>query len=229
MDFNLNDLKINTNKEVYRNLSYAELVSNAIKNEEGILANSGAFVVKTGKYTGRSPKDRFIVRQESVNDLINWGEVNLPIEEEIFDNLYSQVTEYLSAKNLYVFDGYVGAMKEYSMNIRVVNELASQALMSNQLFRRYEKEQLENFKPEFNVIVAPGFKAKGKEDGVNSEAFIIINFEKKIVLIGGSQYSGEIKKSIFSIMNFLLPKKGVFPMHCSANIGEDGEDRKSVV
>ncbi|WP_346877813.1 MULTISPECIES: phosphoenolpyruvate carboxykinase (ATP) [unclassified Clostridium] len=223
MDFNLNNLKINTNKEIYRNLSYAELVSHAIKNEEGILANSGAFVVKTGKYTGRSPKDRFIVRQESVNDLINWGEVNLPIEEEIFNNLYSQVIDYLSTKNLYVFDGYVGAMKEYSMNIRVVNELASQALMSNQLFRRYEKEQLESFKPEFNVIVAPGFKAKGKEDGVNSEAFIIINFEKKIVLIGGSQYSGEIKKSIFSIMNFLLPKKGVFPMHCSANIGEDGD------
>jgi len=158
MDFNLNNLKINTDKEIYRNLSYAELVSHAIKNEEGILANSGAFVVKTGKYTGRSPKDRFIVRQESVNDLINWGEVNLPIEEEIFNNLYSQVIDYLSTKNLYVFDGYVGAMKEYSMNIRVVNELASQALMSNQLFRRYEKEQLESFKPEFNVIVAPGFR-----------------------------------------------------------------------
>lgn len=223
MDFNLNDLKINTSKEAYRNLNYAELVAHAIKNGEGTLADSGALVVKTGKYTGRSPKDRFIVRQESINDLINWGAVNLPIEEKIFDNLYSQVIDYLMDKNLYVFDGYVGAMKEYSMNIRVVNEYASEALMSNQLFRRYKREELENFKPEFNVVVAPGFKAKGKEDGINSEAFIIINFEKKIVLIGGTQYSGEIKKSIFSIMNFLLPKKGVFPMHCSANIGENGE------
>lgn len=223
MDFNLNDLKINTSKEAYRNLNYAELVAHAIKNGEGTLADSGALVVKTGKYTGRSPKDRFIVRQESINDLINWGAVNLPIEEKIFDNLYSQVIDYLMDKNLYVFDGYVGAMKEYSMNIRVVNEYASEALMSNQLFRRYKREELDNFKPEFNVVVAPGFKAKGKEDGINSEAFIIINFEKKIVLIGGTQYSGEIKKSIFSIMNFLLPKKGVFPMHCSANIGESGE------
>ena len=223
MDFNLNDLRINTSKEAYRNLNYAELVAHAIKNGEGTLADSGALVVKTGKYTGRSPKDRFIVKQESVNDLINWGAVNLPIEEKIFDNLYSQVIDYLADKNLYVFDGYVGAMEEYSMNIRVINEYASEALMSNQLFRRYNKEELENFKPEFNVVVAPGFKAKGKEDGINSEAFIIVNFEKKIVLIGGTQYSGEIKKSIFSIMNFLLPKKGVFPMHCSANIGESGD------
>jgi len=224
MDFNLlQDLHITTSKSVYRNLSAAGLVSHALKKGEGTLAESGALVVNTGKYTGRSPKDRFIVMQDSVKDLINWGSVNLPIDEEVFEDLYNRVTKYLSDKELFVFDGYVGAMDEYRMNIRVVNEYASEALMSTQLFRRPSEEELKNHIPQFNVVVAPGFKANGKEDGVNSEAFIIINFDKKIVLIGGTQYSGEIKKSIFSIMNFLLPLKGVFPMHCSANIGEDGD------
>lgn len=224
MDSNLlKDLHINTSNKIYRNLTAAGLVSHAIRKGEGTLSESGALVVNTGKYTGRSPKDRFIVMQESVKDLINWGEVNLPIDEKVFDSLYKKVTNYLNDKELFIFDGYVGAMEEYKMNIRVVNEYASEALMSTQLFRRPSDEELTNHEPQFNVVVAPGFKASGNEDGVNSEAFIIINFDKKIVLIGGTQYSGEIKKSIFSIMNFLLPLKGVFPMHCSANIGEDGD------
>ncbi|MEG0774928.1 phosphoenolpyruvate carboxykinase (ATP) [Clostridium sp.] len=224
MDFNcLNELQISTSKNVYRNLSAAGLVSHAIKRGEGTLAESGALVVNTGKYTGRSPKDRFIVKQQSIQDLINWGDINLPIEEDVFHKLYKRVTEYLSDKDLFVFDGYVGAMEEYKLNIRVVNEYASEALMSTQLFRRLSEEELKNHTPQFNVVVAPGFKANGKEDGVNSEAFIIINFDEKIILIGGTQYSGEIKKSIFSIMNFLLPLKGVFPMHCSANIGAQGD------
>ncbi|WP_017416678.1 phosphoenolpyruvate carboxykinase (ATP) [Clostridium tunisiense] len=219
----LEGLQINTSKNIFKNLSAACLVEHAVKRGEGTLAESGALVVNTGKYTGRSPKDRFIVKQESINGLINWGEVNLPIEENVFNKLYEKVTKYLSDKDLFVFNGYVGAMEEYKMNIRVVNEYASEALMSTQLFRRPSEEELKSHSPQFNVIVAPGFKANGKEDGVNSEAFIIINFDKKIILIGGTQYSGEIKKSIFSVMNFLLPLKGVFPMHCSANIGEDGD------
>ncbi len=219
----LEGLQINTSKKIFKNLSAACLVEHAVKRGEGTLAESGALVVNTGKYTGRSPKDRFIVKQESINGLINWGEVNLPIEENVFNKLYEKVTKYLSDKDLFVFNGYVGAMEEYKMNIRVVNEYASEALMSTQLFRRPSEEELKSHSPQFNVIVAPGFKANGKEDGVNSEAFIIINFDKKIILIGGTQYSGEIKKSIFSVMNFLLPLKGVFPMHCSANIGEDGD------
>lgn len=215
-------LNINTSKNINRNMSPAALIASAVRNGEGTLSDSGALVVKTGKYTGRSPKDRFIVTQDSVKDLINWGDVNLPIEEKVFNSLYDELTAYLADKELYVFDGYVGAMKEYSMNIRVINEYASEALMSTQLFRRYEEEQLKDFEPEFTVIAAPGFKARGKEDGVNSEAFILVNFDKKIILIGGTQYAGEIKKSIFSVMNFVLPRKGVFPMHCSANIDEDG-------
>ncbi|MBZ9636559.1 phosphoenolpyruvate carboxykinase (ATP) [Clostridium sp. FP1] len=220
---NLDYLNIATSKKIYRNLPVSDLVRFALLREEGTLTETGALAVKTGKYTGRSPKDRFIVSQESVVKLINWGEVNLPIEENVFDELYKQVCKYLSDKELFVFDGYVGAMEEYKLPIRVVNELASEALLSNQLFRRPNKAMLEHHKAEFTVIAAPGFKAKGVIDGINSEAFIIVNFDKKIVLIGGTQYAGEIKKSIFSIMNFLLPLRGVFPMHCSANIGKDGE------
>jgi len=220
---NLNYLSIETSKKIYRNLPVSDLVGFALRREEGTLSESGALVVNTGKYTGRSPRDRFIVTQDSVAKLINWGEVNLPIEERIFDNLYRQVSNYLSDKELFVFDGYVGAMEEYRLPIRVVNELASEALLSNQLFRRPDKSMLQHHRAEFTVIAAPGFKAKGAIDGVNSEAFIIVNFDKKIVLIGGTQYAGEIKKSVFSIMNFLLPLRGVFPMHCSSNIGKDGE------
>jgi len=220
---NLNYLNIKTSKKIYRNLPVSDLVSFALRRKEGTLTEAGALVVNTGKYTGRAPKDRFIVSQESVVKLINWGEINLPIEETVFDNLYLQVCKYLSDKDLFVFDGYVGAMEEYRLPVRVVNELASEALLSNQLFRRTDKTTVEDHKVDFTVVAAPGFKSKGAVDGVNSEAFIIINFDKKIVLIAGTQYGGEIKKSIFSIMNFLLPLKGVFPMHCSANIGKNGE------
>lgn len=219
---NLNYLGINKCAKIYRNFSPATLVEEAIKNGEGTLASSGALVVNTGKYTGRSPKDRFIVKEPSVSELINWGDTNLPISEEVFDNLYNQVINYLEDKKLYIFDGYVGAMKDYSMNIRVINEYASEALVATQLFRRYDENDLNDFKEDFTLIAAPGFKAKGVEDGVNSEAFIIINFDKKIILIGGTQYAGEIKKSVFSVMNFILPNKGILPMHCSANTGSDG-------
>ena len=183
---NLNYLNIVTSKKIYRNLPVSDLVSFALKRGEGTLSETGALVVKTGKYTGRSPKDRFIVSQDSVNELINWGKVNLPIEEKIFDKLYNEVCTYLGDKDLFVFDGYVGAMEEYRLPIRVVNEFASEALLSNQLFRRPDKTMLDNHKAQFTVIAAPGFKARGADDGINSEAFIIINFDKKIVLIGGT-------------------------------------------
>ncbi|WP_373897963.1 phosphoenolpyruvate carboxykinase (ATP) [Haloimpatiens sp. FM7315] len=215
----LKKINIETSKNVFRNLPVVELVTKAIERKEGKLSNTGALVVDTGKYTGRSPKDRFIVRQKSVENKINWGTVNLPTTEDIFENLYNKVINYLRDKDLFVFDGYVGAMKEYSLPIRVINELASQALFSNQLFRRLNEKELSDFKPGFTIISVPEFKAEAKEDGVNSEAFILVNFDKKIILIGGTKYSGEIKKSVFSVMNFLMPEKGVFPMHCSANIG----------
>ena len=219
---NLNYLHIKNSKNIFRNMPVSDLVEMAIKGGEGVLSGTGALVVNTGKYTGRAPNDRFIVRQSSVEERINWGDINIPLEEKVFENLYAGVVKYLSKKDVFVFDGYVGALNEYSMQIRVITELAYQSLFSNQLFRRPDKHGLENHLAEFTVISAPGFKAKGKEDGINSEAFIIINFDKKIILIGGTGYAGEIKKSVFSVMNFLLPLQGVLPMHCSANIGADG-------
>lgn len=211
-------LKINC-KCIHTNLSENKLVTKALENGEGILANNGALVINTGKYTGRSPKDRFIVEDDITREKVNWGSVNLKTDNKTFDTLYNKVTEYLRDKELYVFNGHVGADENYSLPIKVVCEYASQALFSSRMFIRTENLPKE-FQPEFTVISAPGFKAKGIEDGINSEAFILVDFTKKIVLIGGTQYSGEIKKSIFSVMNFLLPIKGVFPMHCSANVGE---------
>lgn len=215
-----------TGKEIYNNLSVSQLIEHALIKKEGCLSNTGALVVHTGKYTGRSPKDRFIVKQSSIEDKINWGSVNLPTSEEVFSNLYEKVKTYLKDKDLYVFDGFVGAEKDYRLSVKTVCEYASQALFANQLFRRLEEEGEERGQevaPDFTIISAPGFKAEAEKDGINSEAFILVNFDKKIVLIGGTQYSGEIKKSMFSVMNFLLPLKGVFPMHCSANIGKDGD------
>lgn len=207
MNADLSYLNISEYRNMYENLSPAQLVEFSIKRGEGILTNKGALAINTGKYTGRSPKDRFIVKQGSTTDKINWGKTNLPIDEKIFDKLYDSVIKYLKGKDIFVFNGFVGALKEYSMPIRVICENASQALFATQMFRRPNYDELGNFQPEFNVIAAPGFKARGKEDGINSEAFILINFDKKIILIGGTHYSGEIKKSVFSVMNFLLPQK----------------------
>lgn len=218
---NLDNYKINTTKNLYKNLAVADLVEHAVRRGEGVLADTGALVIHTGKYTGRSPKDRFIVMQDSVKDKINWGDVNMPVDAAVYNNLYNQVKNYLNEKDLFVFEGYVGAMDEFRLNVRVTSEYATQTLFANQLFRRLNKNETDNYAVDFNVISAPGFKAKGKVDGINSEAFIIVNFDEKVILIGGTLYSGEIKKSIFSVMNYLLPLRGVFPMHCSANIGQN--------
>jgi phosphoenolpyruvate carboxykinase (ATP) len=223
MNIDLDSLNIKDYKNLHRNSSIPSLIEFVTKRGEGTLSDKGALVINTGKYTGRSPKDRFIVKDEITKDTINWGEINLSIEEKVFDKIYNDVTEYLKGKDLFVFDGFVGALKEYTLPIRVVCECAYQAMFSNQMFVRPSEEGFLSHVPEFNVITAPGFKARGAEDGINSEAFVLINFSKKIVLIGGTAYSGEIKKSMFSVMNFLLPQKGVLPMHCSANKGEDGK------
>jgi len=222
MNLNLDYLNIKNYNNLYRNISIPNLIEFAIKREEGVLSDKGALVVNTGKYTGRSPNDRFIVKDNITKDTINWGEGNLPIDEHVFDKIYNNVLGYLKQKDLFMFDGFIGALKEYTLPIRVICECAYQAMFSNQMFIRPDVEQLSNYIPEFNIISVPGFKAKGMEDGINSEAFVLINFSKKIILIGGTAYSGEIKKSAFSVMNFILPQKGVLPMHCSANTGNDG-------
>lgn len=223
MSLNLDYLNIKDYGKLYRNLGISQLMELCIIKGEGVFAENGALVVNTGKYTGRSPKDRFIVRDNITDTSINWGDVNLPIDGQTFDKIYEEVIEYLKEKDLFIFDGHVGALKEHTLPIRVICECVYQALFSNQMFIRPDEEQLSNHIPEFNVISVPGYKAKGKEDGINSEAFVLINFTKRIILIGGTAYSGEIKKSMFSVMNYMLPQKGILPMHCSANKGENGK------
>jgi phosphoenolpyruvate carboxykinase (ATP) len=205
-------------------LSVPQLVERAVTRGEAKLTIDGAIVAETGKYTGRSPKDKFIVEEESIKDKIDWGSVNQPISAEVFDNLYIKVLNYLKEKDeLFVFKGFAGADKESQLSIQVVNEYAWHNLFCHQLFIRPTKEELASHTADFTIISAPGFKANPAVDGTNSEAFIIVSFEKKIILIGGTEYAGEMKKSIFSIMNYLLPEKGILSMHCSANVGEDGD------
>ena len=213
---------INT-KEVYRNLSIPMLVEKALCRGEGTLADNGALCVYTGKYTGRSPEDKFIADDPSIHDIIDWNKQNVAIAPEKFEAVYKRMTAYLQNREIFVFDGFAGADPTYSHNFRIVNELASQNLFIHQLLLRPEEKDLASFKPDFTIIQAPGFQCIPEVDGVHSEAAILVSFEKKLVLIAGSQYSGECKKSVFSVMNFVLPQEDVFPMHCSANVSETGE------
>ena len=221
--YGLEALGIINASAVYRNLTPAQLTEHALRRGEGKLSNTGALVVKTGKYTGRSANDKFIVDTPAVHDEIAWGKVNRPIEKAKYDAIYSKVVAYLQNKEVFIFDGFAGADPKYTKGFRIVNELASQNLFIHQLLRRPTAEQLENFTADFTIIAAPGFKCIPEIDGTRSEAAILVNYEEKMVVICGSQYAGEIKKSVFSVMNYILPKMGVFPMHCSANIGAAGD------
>ena len=221
--YGLEQLGIISPSAVYRNLSPAILVEKALARGEGKLNSTGALCVNTGKYTGRSPNDKFIVDSAGVHDEIAWGKVNVPTTQEVFDALYEKMVAYLQNREIFIFDGFAGADPKYTKAFRVINELASQNLFIHQLLLRPTEEALANYKPDFTIICAPGFKCIPERDHVNSEAAIMIDYEKKMVLIAGSQYAGEIKKSVFSVMNYLMPKEGVFPMHCSANIGEAGD------
>ena len=221
--YGLESLGIINASAIYRNLTPAQLTEHALRRGEGKLSNTGALVVKTGKYTGRSANDKFIVDTPAVHDEIAWGKVNRPIDKARYEAIKGKVLAYLQNKELFVFDGFAGADPKYTQGFRIVNELASQNLFIHQLLRRPTKEQLADFTPDYNVIVAPGFKCIPEIDGTRSEAAILVDYEEKMVVICGSQYAGEIKKSVFSVMNYVLPKMGVFPMHCSANIGKDGD------
>lgn len=209
---------------IHMQLSVSQLVEKVLNRKEGLLTSTGAVRATTGKYTGRSPRDKYIVKEASTKDKIDWGSVNQPISEEVFTNLYEKVINYLKEKDdIFVFNGFAGADKKYRLPIRVINEYAWHNLFSQQLFIRPTKEELKDHEAEFTLIVAPQFKADPAIDGTKSETFIIVSFERKIVLIGGTEYAGEIKKSVFSIMNYLLPEKGILPMHCSSNVGREGD------
>jgi phosphoenolpyruvate carboxykinase (ATP) len=212
---------LKTNK-VYRNLRSGPLVEHAIRLGEGHLADNGAFAAYTGKYTGRTPKDRFTVKDAITADLVNWGEINQPFDPEKFDAIFERALEYLRGRELFVQDLYCGADPQYRMPICVVNHLAWQNLFVRAMFIRPTNEELKTHRPEFTVVGVPGFLADPQRDGTRSEAFIAVNFTRRLVLVVGSGYAGEMKKSIFSAMNFLLPQNNVFPMHCSANVGTDG-------
>lgn len=205
---------------VYRNLTPAQLVEHALRRGEGTLSNTGALVVKTGKYTGRSANDKFIVDTPAVHDDIAWGKVNRPFEKAKFDAIRAKVLAYLQGRDVFIFDGFAGADPKYTKAFRIVNELASQNLFIHQLLRRPTAEQLRDFHEDYTIIAAPGFKCVPDIDGTRSEAAILVDYEAREVVICGTQYAGEIKKSVFSVMNYVLPKQGVFPMHCSANIGK---------
>jgi len=208
-------------KNEYVNLSPAALVNMAIARGEGMLTNTGALRVETGKYTGRSPHDKFIVKSPKTEQVIDWS-ANKPFSEEQFTQLYNRMMGYIQNRDIFVFNGYAGADREQRVAVRFINEFAWQNLFVHQLFIRPAKTDT-NFSADFTLICLPEFKAIAQVDGTNSEAFIILNMEKRIVLIGGTHYGGEMKKSIFTLMNFLLPARGVMPMHCSANVGEEGD------
>ena len=208
---------------VFWNLGRAELIEHAVKNGDGKLSKDGALVSLTGQHTGRSPNDKFIVRDETTETSVNWGKVNVGMTPETFDKLHAKVLQYLSGKDLYVRDVYAGADDTYRLKARIVNEKAWHNLFAANMFIQPPEAALTSFDPDFTVLHAPYMKADPKVDGTNSECFIVLNFAKKVVIIGGTIYAGEVKKSVFSFLNYNLPEKGVMPMHCSANIGSNGE------
>jgi len=205
--------------KVHLNPSVSFLIKEALKNKEAVASKTGTLVVYTRPYTGRSPTDRFIVDSPSIHSKINWGMINKPIAPSYYESLHKKMTGFLNNQEVvYQVDSIVGASLKHNLKVRVVSETAYQALFVTQLFRRPEASQLKNFKPDLTLYCAPSVAANPKIDGTNSKAFIVLNFDKKIILVGTSRYAGEIKKSVFSYMNYLMPRYNVFPMHCSANI-----------
>ncbi len=226
--YGIENLGIIAPKAVYRNLTPAQLTEAALRRGEGTLTKTGALLVTTGKYTGRSPDDKFIVDTEGVHNDIAWGKVNRPISREKFDAIWAKAAAYMQGREVFIFDGYAGADKKYTQKFRIVNELASQNMFIHQLLIRPSADELASYgDPDYTILVVPGFKCIPEIDGVHSEAAIIIDYEAHKIVIVGSQYAGEIKKSVFSTMNYVMTKKNVLPMHCSANM--DPETHETAV
>jgi phosphoenolpyruvate carboxykinase (ATP) len=222
--FGLDDQGIVTGAELHWNLTAAPLVEHAVQRSEGLLAKDGPLVVRTGKHTGRSAQDRFIVRNGTSEDTVWWGKTNKPMDPEAFDRLHEDFLVALGEKEkLFVADLFGGSQPEHRVRVRVVNELAWHNLFIRTLLVRPEVEELASFVPEFTMIDLPSFRADPARHGCRSETVIAVNLEKKLVLIGGTAYAGEMKKSVFGLLNFLLPADGIMPMHCSANIGAAGD------
>ena len=226
-ELDLDSLGLNKVDKVHRNLSIENLIEETVKNGEGIIGPKGATIVDTGQFTGRSPKDKYIVDEPSSSDKVWWGPVNKKIDESIFDELYASVVDYYNSDSskTYLFDGFAGFDPSHSINVRIIAKRAWQAHFVNNMFIRPEKNQLNNFSPDFTIINASSVQNKAfKEHGMNSETFIIFHLGKKIAIIGGTEYGGEMKKGIFSVLHYVLPQKGILSMHCSANVDEDGSN-----
>ena len=223
----LDQIGLNNVSKIHRNLNVDNLIDEILKNNEGVISSTGAPIVDTGKFTGRSPKDKYIVDEPSSNSQIWWGQVNQKIDEKVFDELFSKVVDYYNSdpNDTYMFDGYAGFDPKYSINVRILAKRAWQAHFVHNMFIRPESNDLDNFSPDFTIINASDVKNENfKEHGMNSESFVIFHMAKKIAIIGGTEYAGEMKKGIFSVLHYLLPQSGVLSMHCSANVAEDGEN-----
>ncbi|MCA6364074.1 MAG: phosphoenolpyruvate carboxykinase (ATP) [Bacteroidetes bacterium] len=208
----------------YWNLTPAELVEDTLLRDEGVLTDNGALAIDTGEFTGRSPKDKFIVLDDITKDSIWWSDVNIKFDAGKFDALYNRVAAYLAGKEVYVRDAYACADPAYRLNIRVVTEFPWSNLFANNLFLRPTAEEIAAFAPDWHIVCAPGFKADPAIDGTRQHNFAILNMTRKVILIGGTGYTGEIKKGIFTLLNYILPhERGVLSMHCSANEGENGD------
>ncbi len=205
------------------NLPTPTLYEEALKRNEAIMAHLGPLVVRTGQYTGRSPNDKFIVDEPTSRGCVWWGEVNRPITEDRFDELHRRMASYLQGKDVFVQDCYCGADPEFRLPVRIITQYAWHSLFAHNMFIQPSPEELETFEPEFVVLDCPGFHAFPEIDKTNSDAFILVNFAKRLVLIGGTEYAGEIKKSVFTAMNYFLPFEDVLPMHCSANYGPNDD------
>ncbi len=207
----------------YYNLSTPELVELALQRDEAVLTNEGALCATTGKFTGRSPKDKYIVADSDSEPRVHWSQVNQRMDETVFLRLYNQALEKVANSSTFVFDGFACASDHARLPIRIVTEYAWHNLFAHQLFIRPSQEELAVHTPAFTVIDLPSLKADPVRDHTHSETFIFVSFRHRLVLIGGTEYAGEIKKSIFSVLNYLLPTRGIFPMHCSANKAADGD------
>lgn len=223
-NFSIADLGLSTVEMAYWNLHPSELVEETIARGQGVLTDVGALAIDTGEFTGRSPKDKYAVVDYNTKDSVWWGDVNNRFEEDKFDKLHHRILAYLGGKEVWVRDAYACADPKYRINIRVVNEYPWSNLFSYNLFLRPTRDEIKHFKHDWVILNAPGFRADPQIDGTRQHNFAIINFTKKIILIGGTGYTGEIKKSIFTVLNYVLPhEQKVLSMHCSANIGKDGD------
>ncbi len=210
------------NRKIYRNLSAAALIEQAVCRNEGMLSRYGAFVTQTGKYTGRSPNDKFTVLDAQTKDTVWWGKINQPMSPDAANRLYQRLTEYLDQHDVFVQDLYAGASQEHRLKVRVIAQRAWHAQFAQNMFITPSDTELSIFEPEFTVVHAPGFKADPARDETRSEVAVVLDFSNKRVLICGTEYAGEVKKSIFTALNYLLPARGVLGMHCSANMADNG-------